>query len=406
MYKRRIIRNDLGLRYDHLYFEFDKMKYPQRISFLVRHLKSSGISLVVINLINSLIQYDFFIDLVILDTTESPYLSQISKAVRIIDLKMPISGSNLQNPFQLIISISNYIRKEKPDILFANIWLYNILIIFAKLLGNNSTKLTIIEHDHLLISLKNSSQSNVKKQPMINKILPFLVAKFYPLADNLVAVSQSLARDLEEAFNFSKGQIKTIYNPIYNEQLGEKAREFIDHPWFKEGEPPVILGVGRLAKEKDFATLIRSIALVRKSKNVRLMILGEGIERKKLENLVKELELENQVLMPGFVINPYAYMSKASVFVLSSTREGLSNVLIEAMTCNVPIVSTNAKGGVLEVLADGKYGEIVPVGDYQTMADTIIQVLEGNNKTFDRSWLKQFSIENVTKQYIDLINLN
>ncbi|MBF2056473.1 MAG: glycosyltransferase [Cyanobacterium sp. T60_A2020_053] len=384
------------------------MKHPQRISFLVRHLKSSGISLVIINLINSLIKYDFLIDLVILDIGESPYLSEISKDVRIIDLTMPISGSNLRNPFQLIISISNYLREQKPDILFANIWLYNVLVIFAKILGNRSTKIIIIEHDHLLINLKNSSPSNIKKQPILNKALPFLVTYFYPFADNVIAVSRSLATELEQVFHFKKGQIKTIYNPIFNEKIREKSEELMDHPWFKEGEPPVILGVGRLAKEKDFATLIRSIALVRKSKDVRLMILGEGIERKNLENLVKELGLENQVLMPGFVINPYAYMSKASVFVLSSTREGLSNVLIEAMTCNIPIVSTNAKGGVLEVLANGKYGEIVPVGHYQAMANTIIRVLEleGNNKTFDLSWLQQFSIENITKEYIEIINLN
>ncbi|WP_069791620.1 glycosyltransferase [Cyanobacterium sp. IPPAS B-1200] len=380
------------------------MNKPKHISFLIRHLQPSGISIVVLNLINSLIEYDLFVDLVILNANDSPYLSQVSSKVRVIDLKTPISGGNLKNPFQVIKPVFQYLREEKPDFLFSNIWLYNILVIIAKILANTSTNLTIIEHDHLLLGLTKSPKSKFFSKPLLTKFLPLLVRIFYPFANKIIAVSKALARDLEEEFNFENGSVKTVYNPIINNKLRETIKESINHPWFESEQPPVVMGVGRLSKEKDFATLIRSIALVRKHHTVRLMILGEGVERKKLENLIKELGLEDSVLMPGFVINAPAYMVKASVFVLSSIREGLSNVLIEAMTCNLPIVSTNSRGGVLEVLDNGKFGEIVPVGDPETMAYAIIRVLNGNGKTFDSQWLKQFSMESVTNQYLKIVN--
>lgn len=380
------------------------MDHPKRIAFLLSDLRFGGITTVTVNLINSMIKHDFLVDLVVLTSEESCYLSQLASEVKIIDLNKPIADARLKNAIRIISPIYNYLRTEKPDFLVSNLWMYNVFTIMAKALASNSTKLTIVEHDHLLIELKNYQLSTKFLSGLQTKLLPLLVNWFYPRADNIVAVSQGLARDLETEFNLKPDSIKTIYNPIIHQQLLDKAQESLDHPWFTDGQPPVILGVGRLSEEKDFPTLIHSFALVKKQRDIRLMILGEGKERSNLEKLVQELGLEKDVLMPGFVSNPYAYMKKASLFVLSSVREGLPTVLIEAMALNTPVVSTKSKGGVSEILADGKFRELVPIGDIQAMKEAIIKVLDGNQKTFEQDWLKQFTTESATQKYLEIMS--
>ncbi|MGB3514561.1 MAG: glycosyltransferase [Microcoleaceae cyanobacterium] len=383
------------------------MNHPKRITFLLSDLRFGGIPNVTLNLINSIIKQNFLIDLVVLTLEASPYLSKLPPEVRVIDLKKPIPDARLKNALRIISPISDYLRTEKPDFLVSNLWMYNVFAILAKAIANVPTKLTVVEHDHLLIELKNYEQStNNFVSGFQTRLLPLLVGLFYPWTDNIIAVSHGLARDLETEFKLKPNLIKTIYNPIINVNLWDKAQEFLNHSWFKDEQPPVILGVGRLCQEKDFPTLIRSFALVRKQRNTRLMILGEGEERSNLEKLIQELGLDKDVLMPGFVTNPYAYIAKASVFVLSSIREGLPTVLVEAMALNTPVVSTKAKGGVLEILADGTFGDVVPVGDFNTMAEAIVKVLDGNQKTIDSDWLQQFTQENAAKKYLEVISVS
>uniref|UniRef100_UPI00286DB4E3 glycosyltransferase n=1 Tax=Chamaesiphon sp. VAR_48_metabat_403 TaxID=2964700 RepID=UPI00286DB4E3 len=163
--------------------------------------------------------------------------------------------------------------------------------------------------------------------------------------------------------------------PIFTTDLIAKFQEPIDCDWLLENRIPAILGVGRLSQQKDFATLIRSIAIVRQTRPVRLIILGQGEELLHLENLVKELDLVNDVVFLGFVANPYAYMFKAQMLVMSSVYEGFGNVLVEGMLAGTPVVSTNCESGPSEILADGKYGNLVAVGDANGLATAIISTL-------------------------------
>jgi glycosyltransferase involved in cell wall biosynthesis len=228
---------------------------------------------------------------------------------------------------------------------------------------------------------------------------------FYPWADGIIAVSQGVADDLGQITRLSSDRIQVIYNPIVLPELFTLAQEPVEHPWFKPGEPPVILGVGRLHPQKDFPTLIRAFAEVRKVQQARLMILGDGPERQALTTLVSELGLIEDVAFPGFVQNPYAYMSKAAVFVLSSAWEGLGNVLVEAMAIGTPVVSTNCESGPGEILDGGKYGRLVPVGDSRAIAQAITSVLAGNTQKLDPGWLDQFTLEVCVQKYIDLLGL-
>src|SRR5690606_12307266 len=168
------------------------------------------------------------------------------------------------------------------------------------------------------------------------------------------------ADELSKVLDLPRNRIRVVYNPVFTEMLLQKAKEPIDHPWLQPGQPPVILGVGRLAWEKDFPTLIKAFAKVKAQMNCRLIILGEGNLRKELEFLIESLGLEESVQLPGFVENPFAWMSRASLFVLSSVSEGLPNALIQAMACGTPVVSTNCPSGPNEIMEGGKWGALVP----------------------------------------------
>jgi glycosyltransferase involved in cell wall biosynthesis len=157
------------------------------------------------------------------------------------------------------------------------------------------------------------------------------------------------------------------------------AEEPLDHPWFAAGEPPVVLGVGRLVKQKDFPTLVRAFARVRERRPARLLLLGETKKprrRRRLEELTRELGVEKDVAIEGFVDNPLPYMKRAAVFALSSAWEGLPGALIEAMACGCPPVSTDCPGGSAEILDQGRFGPLVPVGDDAALAEAIVQQLE------------------------------
>jgi glycosyltransferase involved in cell wall biosynthesis len=183
----------------------------------------------------------------------------------------------------------------------------------------------------------------------------------------------------------------------------DQAREAPRHSWFRPGEPPVVLGAGKLMPVKDFPALVRVVRRVRESRPVRLVILGEGAERTRLEDLVTELGLASEAFLPGFVQNPYAYMSHAGVFVLSSISEALPTVLIEAMAIGVPVVSTDCQHGPREILEGGKYGELVPVGDEGALAAAVVRALSGGQPPVPPDAWARFTMAAALPAYIRLI---
>jgi len=219
----------------------------------------------------------------------------------------------------------------------------------------------------------------------------------------VVAVSRGVQRDLLRYTRVSAERVVLIYNPSYTNRLLELREQPVEHPWFALGEPPVVLGVGRFYPQKDFSTLIKAFALVRAQRPARLVILGEGPLRPQLEALAQQLGVADQVSMPGFVENPFAYMRRAAVFVLPSQYEGLPNVLIQAMACGCPVVSTNCPSGPEDILDNGKYGHLVPVGDVEAIANAILRVLDGDAPAVPEEWLLQFHEERVAQQYLKVL---
>jgi glycosyltransferase involved in cell wall biosynthesis len=238
---------------------------------------------------------------------------------------------------------------------------------------------------------------------LADRLSPFLVRTFYPWAASVVAVSRGAADDLVRTSGLPSDLVRVVYNPVITPEILTLVRQAPDHAWFAPGEPPVILGVGRLTAAKDFPTLIRAVAEVRRHRPVRLIILGDGEERPKLEALIAGLGVAEDVALPGFRSNAMAYMARSALFVLSSAWEGLPTVLIEALAAGTRVVSTDCHSGPREILQDGRLGPLVPVGDAPALARAIIQALDRPNEAVPPEALRSFTREAAVDHYLRLI---
>lgn len=361
----------------------------QRIALFLPSLRGGGAERVMVNLARAFTERGLQVDLV-LAKAEGPYLSHVPSEVRIVDLQAP----------RVLVSfpgLVRYLRRECPRALLAALDHTNVLAIWARRLAGVPTRVVVSIHSNL-------SKATAGACSLRGRLMPLLVELTYPLADAVIAVSQGVAEDLMRLARLSPDKVEIIYNPVVTPDLFEKAEEPLEHPWFAPGEPPVVLGVGRLTPAKDFRTLIRAFALVRKQCPARLMILGEGEERPVLEALVRELGVDNDVSLPGFVDNPYAYMKRARVFVLSSAWEGFGNVLVEAMALGTPVVATNCRSGPNEVLEGGKWGRLVPVGDVDALAHAILAAMaDKRGKAVERA--RCFVLEEIATRYAEILGV-
>src|SRR5690625_55191 len=189
------------------------------------------------------------------------------------------------------------------------------------------------------------------------------MARLYRHLDAVVTASEGVSTDTRTVTGLPPERIHVIDNPVVTPDLEELAAQPLDHPWFGDNDVPVILASGRLTKQKDFPTLLRAFARVRQNRPARLIVLGEGKLRTELEALAVKLGIASDVDLAGFASNPYPYVKQSDLFVLSSRWEGLGMALIEALALGIPAVSADCPSGPREILADGRYGALVPVGD-------------------------------------------
>ena len=360
----------------------------EKVALFLPSLRGGGAERVMVNLARGFYDQGINVDLV-LAKAEGPYLSEVPAGVRVIDLHSSRVLFSLPG-------LVRYLRRERPQALLSTMDHANIVALWARKLAWVPNRLVVRVAANLSQSASNASSAR-------GRLMPRLIHKFYPWADAVVAVSQGVADDLVKTARLSRERIQVIYNPIVTPEILEKAEEPLNHPWFAPGEPPVILSVGRLAKQKDYLTLIRAFALVHRERPARLMILGEGKERPKLEALIQELGLDEDVSLPGFVDNPFKYMKRAAVFVLSSRWEGLPNALIQAMALGTLVVSTDCPSGPSEILEGGKWGKLVPVGDIEKIAKAIIDTLEDLNRPDVTKRAQDFGIEKLVQNYLRVL---
>jgi glycosyltransferase involved in cell wall biosynthesis len=255
-----------------------------------------------------------------------------------------------------LLPIARYLRQERPDALLANLHHNNVIAMMAKAISMSKTRVYICQHSIL-------SQEVAQSQ---YRIIPKLYHYMEPLAAGIVAVSDGTADDFATMCRIRRNRVTTIYNPVITSDFSTKMQQSIDHPWLDC--KPLFVAAGRLAPEKDYPTLLHAFARLHHS--ARLLILGDGPEKPKLESLVRELAIADRVCFVGFVANPLPYMRSATTFVLCSVYEGFGNAIVEALGCGTPVISTDCPGPA-EILAGGRYGTLVPIGDRRALADAM-----------------------------------
>jgi glycosyltransferase involved in cell wall biosynthesis len=358
------------------------------IAFFLPSLRAGGAQRVIVNLVQGIAERGFPVD-VVLATGEGVFLGQLPATVRVVDLR---AGRLLRS----LGPLTRYIRREQPRVLVSSMSHANLIAIWAARLARRATPVVVTEHSTM-------SQSIAEQHPLARSIRASLLRTFYPLAASVVAVSQDAADDLARTSGLPRDRVRVVYNPVITRPIMAMARQAPDHPWFAPGQPPVVLGVGRFTAAKDFPTLIRAFAEVRRRRAGRLIILGEGEQRPALEALVSKLGLVEDVELPGFRQNALAYMAGSAVFVLSSAWEGLPTVLIEALAAGTRVVSTDCHSGPREILKGGRLGTLVPVGDATALAGAIINALDRPVEPVAPEALAPFTMDVAVDQYLSLI---
>ena len=285
------------------------------------------------------------------------------------------------------LRLVRYVERERPDIVFANLAPAEYPAFFARRLAVPRDFPPIVP---IVRNIVKPGTRHTKRRKML-----------FPEAAHVVAVSRGVAENVSAVLGVPAGKITPIWNPTFTPDIARRAEAMPAHPWFGDDGPPVILGAGRLAPQKDFPTLIEAFRRVSAARTCRLIVLGEGRLRPQLEGRVRALGLEDGVSLPGWAENPYAFMSRAALFVLSSRHEGFPGVLIEALACGTPVVSTDAPYGPAEILEHGRWGRLTPVGDASAMAQAIIDSLEGDTVPAEalRRRAQDFSAERAVAAY-------
>lgn len=360
---------------------------PKKLAIFLPSLHAGGAERAMLKVAQGIGARGYPVDLV-LTQVAGPYLAEVPDSVRLVDLKASRVLSSLP-------ALVRYLRNERPDTLLSGLHA-NVIALWARSLAGVKTRVVVSERNTLSCAVRNATDLRMRLRPL-------LIRRFYRRADGIIAVSAGVADDLSRVTGIPRHLIQVIYNPIITPELRVMSQVPLEHPWFNPGEPPVILAAGRLTAQKDFTTLIKAFALIQEVRKARLLILGEGDERTAIEALVKQLGLKQDVSLPGFAVNPYPYMVRARVFVLSSKWEGLPGVLIEALFCGALAISTDCPSGPREILRDGQYGQLVPVGDSVSMARAIENGLAGKMRHPPQECWKPFELDRVTDQYINLL---
>jgi glycosyltransferase involved in cell wall biosynthesis len=361
---------------------------PTKVAFFLQDLFGGGAERVMLTLAGGFADRGYDVDLVLV-RAQGPCLADVPPNVRIVTL-------GTRRTVYSILRLAQYLRRERPQALLSALVHVNIAAILAARLSGAGPRVIVTEHNQ-------ATENAARARSPIIRLAHRAIGWLYPLADEIVAVSSGVAESLAAYSGLDERRVSVIHNPVVTPALHEKAVAAVTHPWFAPDQPPVILGVGRLTAQKDFVNLLHAFAIVKQNRPARLIILGEGPDRAALRDLIDRLDLARDADMPGFDANPYAYMSRAAVFVLSSAWEGLPTVLIEAMACGTPVVATDCRSGPADILVGGRFGELVPVADPAALAAAILRTLERPpSPPALRLRAGDFSIDHAVDRYADL----
>lgn len=360
------------------------------VALLMPNFEAGGAERVMIRLAGGLAEQGYPVDLLVL-SDHGPYRDEVDPRVNVVSL-------HANRAWRAIPGLTAYLRERQPVALLSALFHMNFIAVIARGLTRRPTRTVISEHNTQ--ELVHSSVG-----PLRWIAYSVLLRWSYPRADAVACVSGGIADGLARAMPVLRNRLSVIGNPIATPELLQLSRAPVDHPWLVPGQPPVVLAAGRLIPAKGFDVLIQAFARVVSCSQARLVILGEGPERRALAAQIEQLGLSDHVALAGFSKNPYAWMSRAAVFVLSSRHEGLPGALIEAMACGCRVVSTDCPYGPSEILEDGRWGRLVPVDDVTALAAAISEALTTPDAPDVRIRAEHYSLDHAVRAYRNLLQL-
>lgn len=332
------------------------------IALVTSSMRGGGAQRVMAKLAAGFASQGYDVDLV-LGAAEGAYLAEVPREVRVVDLRARRMAT-------AVVPLARYLRTTRPAVVFSALDYVNVVTVVARAVAGVDLRLVVSERNTLSAAVAHTARRRTR-------LMPRLIRWTYPHADAVVAVSSGVAEDLVAVCGLDPAAVHVLNNPVVTPELVQMRSQPVEHPWLRARSAPVVLAVGRLVPQKDFATLLDAFARVRATRAARLVLLGEGPLRTDLEQQAARLGIADDVDLPGFRPNPYPAMAAADVFVLSSRWEGSPGVLVEAMSCGTPVIATDCVSGPRQILGNGRYGRLVPVGDTAAMAAAVADAIDG-----------------------------
>ncbi|HEX2526682.1 MAG TPA: glycosyltransferase [Geminicoccus sp.] len=358
------------------------------VGIFLPSLEGGGAERAMLNLAKGIREAGHEVDLVVASGL-GPYRDEVEGGVRFVDL-------GARRTLSALPALVRYLRLRRPRVLFSALDHANLVALLAGRLSGTGVE--------VVPGLRNTRSEEISaRADFKERIILALSRPMYAAARHLVAVSAGVAKDACGLLGLRPDQVVVIPNPVLTPDLDRLASARISHPWFADGAPPVILACGRLTGQKDYVTLVRAFARLRREQDVRLLILGEGEDRSVIEALAADLGIAGSVSLPGFDPNPFRYMARCDLFVLSSRFEGSPNVLVQALACGAPVVATDCPSGPREILEDEAATCLVPVGDVAGLADAMARALRSGRAGCVATRLARFDYRTAAAAYLSLL---
>ncbi len=321
------------------------MKTEKSIYVILPHLGGGGAERLHMNLANDWSERGFNVHLILLKKT-GKLLNLVAPDVKLIDL-------NVERIYQMIIPLIKIFYSKRPDVVLSAMWPITSVTVLSWFLSGRLCKLFLVDHIPIIGFYAIDLNINLRWVKIIMRLT-------YNITNGIIAVSTGVKNDIIRLTGIKSTAVKVIYNPVIIKASDKQISDSIGNSiWGKSNHR--ILGVGRFKSQKNFETLIKAFSLLPKNSKAKLIILGEGDERSKLENLINKLNIQSSVLLPGFKIDPSPWFKTANLFVNSSKYDGLPLVIIEALSFGLPVVSTDCISGPSEILMNGLYGDLFTV---------------------------------------------
>jgi glycosyltransferase involved in cell wall biosynthesis len=367
--------------------EYEKNKHKKHLAIVLPDLRGGGAERISLSLAKEFVRRGFQVSFALM-RKEGELLPSVPEGINVAGLSAPRAR---EVPF----AFARYLRRERPDAVIANMWPLTSMCIISRLLAGSKARLLVADHNTLSIAYRDKGLAHLAA-------MSSSIALSYRFADVRLCVSSGVADDLAIVSGIPRSRFDVVHNAI---PLPAEVRkvEAAGAAWGRNTSLRIIT-VGKFKAQKNHALLIRAFARLSRDLDARLMLLGEGQLRGDLEALARSEGVADRVLMPGFFPDPHPFYKSADLFVLSSDYEGLPTVLVEALSHGLPAVSTDCPSGPAEILQNGRYGRLVPVGDEIALARAMAEALQTKH---DREALRMraadFSPEAAADKYLRLL---